>query len=464
MNLQLCMMMLAVFALFLSLSARKGNPSFALSMALMASNTNPLYERTARWFNTSLEDVEKGVKEGIDKMKDTVKGWVDELKEADNKKASKDDIEALKGEYKDRFEQLQKGLDDLQLEAKRLKESDGSTRTKSFKQQIEEQLNATTADGKTAVKSQLLQKNTSVNLEIKAAVNMTSSNTVASGSRIPVWSRDPGVAKAPDRQPFITDLITVASLGESDTASWVERVDRQGGAATTAEGTKYAQISTSYQEFSRSAEFITVFAKLSRKNLNDIDYLMGEIQSEIITSLELKADEQVFKGDGTSPNLKGILEYATAFAKPAGLLAVADASYFDVLATAATQVYNNLFTPTYIVMHPTDLLALNLKKDANDVYVMPPFWDMNGRRISGLPIVQNVGVTQGSFLVGDFTQSIFKVREGIELNIYDQNEDDAVKGFKTITGTMRGVHYIKGPSTKAFVKGTFAAGITALLA
>jgi HK97 family phage major capsid protein len=402
----------------------------------------------------SIDDLEKTINEGVETLKGQTKSWKEELERADSTKASKDEVEAIKQEYSEKLTKQQEQLDALTTEQNRLK-TKGGEKAESLKEQVEKVF--------TKSRIQEIQAGQKASFELKST-NMVTSNTVASGSRIPLWDREPGVAKTPDRSPFVTDIISIGAL-TGGTISWVERTARGGGSAQTAEGASYAQLSTTYTEYSIAAEYTTVYSKISNKNMDDVDFLVGEIQTEIFDSLELKVDEQLLSGSGTAPNHKGILSYATTFAMPTGFVTKADPKVYDAIAAAILQVQIAKFYPTHIVMHPTDARNMALNIDTQGKYLEPYFvtQDQNGViRVMGIPVVENLGATVGQVLVGDFTKSKFFVRQGIQIQIWDQNEDDALKGFKTITGTTRGAHRIKGVEAPAFVKGTLSAMLTAI--
>ena len=73
----------------------------------------------------------------------------------------------------------------------------------------------------------------------------------------------------------------------------------------------------------------------------------------------------------------------------------------------------------------------------------------------------NTGQTEGTFLVGDFTKSAVRFKEGLTINVGYENED-FTKNFVTILAEARLVHRVKSNHYGAFIKGTFSAAKTAL--
>ncbi len=411
-------------------------------------------------FTKTVTDTVKG------EVKNEVKALADKLTEAEVKYAKSEDVAAFT-----------KSVDDLTTSMAELKQVvaqkgvGNGAEAKSFAQVLEQKLKDTLGETKDSdkrreIKSRFAAKNQSVSFDVKAAVNMTRALiNPTSGSRIPAWQREGGVGKAPDNYAFVTDLVTIGTLAASDTISWVERVSRSGGATSLAEGAAYGKLSMDYQEFSMKAQKLGVMAKFTKEALDDIDFLASEIQNEIVDGqlgLNYTLDQQLLAGDGTAPNLKGILGYAIPFVKPVGLTSISQPSNFDVIRAVALQGALSLYRFSHILLNPTEVAKMELTKDTNGNYIIPPFIDTNGRRVGGLTIVENTGIAAGTFLAGDFSKSGLFVRKGLEIMISTENEDDFNKDFISIKGSIRAVHRIKGTDANAFVKGTFAPALTAL--
>ena len=229
----------------------------------------------------------------------------------------------------------------------------------------------------------------------------------------------------------------------------------------TAEAAAKSQADFDLVLASASVKKVTAYIKVTKEMLDDVELLRSEIDQELSELINLKIDDQILTGTGSGANLTGILQNATAWAAGSFALAIPTPNNFDVLRTAINQVRVNLFEPTDIVMHPTDVTAMDLVKDTTGQYVLPPFSTTNGTVISGIRVVANTGVTLGSFLVGDFTKSGVRFKEGITVNVGYEN-DDFTKNLVTILAEARLVHRVKSNHYGAFVKGTLSTAITAL--
>jgi hypothetical protein len=97
---------------------------------------------------------------------------------------------------------------------------------------------------------------------------------------------------------------------------------------------------------------------------------------------------------------------------------------------------------------------MELERDDKGGYVWPPYLQSTPQ-FAGIQIVENTGITSGTYLIGDFSKAKFWIRKGFELKIWDQNEDDAINQLKTLTLYMRGTLVVKDADTAAFVTDTF---------
>lgn len=303
-------------------------------------------------------------------------------------------------------------------------------------------------------------KKEGLTINVKAAGTMSLANYT--GGVVGLSDLEPGLTRVQRRSPFIRQIITNRPVSTSY-VSWAEQANIDGGAGATAEGAAKSQADFDIVEASKKVEKITAYIKVTKEALDDISYLNSEIRTELVELLNLKLDADILGADGSTPNIKGILEYATAFSVAGTDLAtgVDEANNFDVIRAALWQVVSNNFQPNYVLVNPVDAAAMDMAKASDGHYIMPPFATVNGQTIAGLRVIENNGVTAGDFVVGDFTKSNLGVREDINIQVGYEN-DDFTKNLVTILGELRAVHYIKSNHTGAFVKGTFSTAKAAL--
>jgi len=298
----------------------------------------------------------------------------------------------------------------------------------------------------------------SVQFTLKAAGTMAlSTNTTG---QIPQAERESGITRIVRRNPFILELVNVGTI-MSNVWEWVEQKNADGGAAMTAEGAAKSQADFDLVVASANVKKVTAYIKVTKEMLDDVELMRSEIDQELTELINLKIDDQLLNGTGLTVNLTGITTNATAWAAGSFALDIPTPTKWDVLRTAINQVRVNLFEPNYIVMHPTDVTAMELSKDTTGQYVMPPFAALDGTIVSGIRVVANTGVTIDKFLVGDFSKSGVRFKEGVTINVGYEN-DDFTKNLVTILAEARLVQRVKSNHYGAFVYGDFSEAITAL--
>lgn len=397
----------------------------------------------------------KEIKDALSEVKTSIEANVKEMVQA---KADKD-AEAVKAltaqidELKAQKDAQQKHLDELTA-----KQSAIQISGKGFADMVLDNLKSAN------IGSLKANRSGSVNFDVKAAATMTSSNYSGGNVGLTAWDSD--FARVVRRAPFLRQIVSVRPIGAQG-ISWAEQANPDPGAAgMTAEGAAKTMTDFDMVERREVARKITAYTKVSKEALDDIAYLAAEINKELVELIELKLDEQILTGDNTGQNLKGIVTYAPAFSVAGSALAlgVDQANNFDVIRAAAWQIANSgkgKFLPNYVLVNPVDAARMDMTKLTDGQYVIPPFVSAGGQTIYGLRVIENVGVTAGDFVVGDFGKSVLGIREEISINIGYEN-DDFTKNLVTILGEMRAFHYIKTNHNAAFVKGTFSTARAAL--
>jgi len=323
----------------------------------------------------------------------------------------------------------------------------------SFKAQVTELLNA---NKEKLVSMKNGDSKTNIRMTMKAVGNMTIAGSTT--GQLPQAERESGITRIVRRNPFILELVNVGTIS-SNLWEWVQQANPEGAPAMTAEGAAKAQVDFELVLASAAVRKVTAYIKVSKEMLDDIPLMESEINQELSERINLTIDAQLLSGDGTGQNLTGILANATAFAP--GSFATGQVNQVitpinaDVLRVAINQISTALFEANYIVMNPSDVAAMDLAKGSDGHYILPPFSTNANTVVKGIPVIANTGVTEGDYLVGDFSKAGVRFREGLSFDIGYEN-DDFTKNFVTILAEARLVQRVKSNHYGAFVKGDFA--------
>lgn len=310
----------------------------------------------------------------------------------------------------------------------------------------------------------LKAKGGKASFELKAIMDTdTNLSGSAFATAVVVPFREQGIKKAPDRIPTLLDLVSRGTIN-SDMLTWVERSARTASAAAVSEGSAYAQSDMTYIMKSKGVERIGHYIKVQNRSLDDWDALMSEINLELFTGLERILESYVYSGTGMTPQLQGIIDVCAAYSSTGLDDKVVTPNHFDAIRAAIMQLRQAEYQATAAFINPADGAAMDMPKNADGIYLLPPFMSANGTVVKGVSVYESNLVTAGDLLVGDFKRSQLFLRKGIEIRIFEQNENDALYDRKTITASLRGVNRISVPDYNAFVYDTFDDIIAAIKA
>ena len=391
----------------------------------------------------AIEQKQKELKEGVNKNVDELKGELEEMNKT--------------------REIMQKQLDEIAISLKKA-EKDGKMNAEqkaTFASTLKEKLNKEieTVSGLSKENAQAFK------MQVKSFLS-TDNASITTGSLLPAYQLDPGVSKAPDRDPFMLDIVA-RGIANSLTVYWVQRKTRTDGTEWVDEGTApAAQTVLGYETKTAQMQNLSEYIKVSNNSFDDIDWLMSEVQTELVTLMILKLDADILNGTVAANGFDGVNTVATAFSAGGDTLPTGvTPNKWDALSYALTQVELANFKANYIVLNPADVRDMKLTRDDQGAYMIPPTMatGMNVA-VDGVRIIANNGVTKGSYLVGDFTKAKFWSRKEMDLKVWEQNENDVLTQLKTITLYMRGTLVVKDADKLAFVKDTFADTITEITA
>lgn len=420
-----------------------------------------------------MSEEEKKVKERADEINASIEGLKSDL----DKKANVEDLEAKHTEITEKLETVaskedmtkqQEQLDNISTQIKQISELQGSTE-KSFNEQLDEQLKSDEFKEKAKGKKQSVGEIASLELDIPSTRKGTYGIITTDVNSGTIEAQvEPGVEAAPWRLTPIWNAIQKGTIGAGrDSISWWEETTRTDSAEMVAEETApAAQSAKTWTKQSMDIMMIADHTKVSRSGMEDFEYMRGEIMDLINNGIPRKRETQLLSGVGTTVYLKGLTQYAKAFACPANLNKVPEANDADVLMAAILQVNNGYTTdtekkgyiPNVVLVNPGSVTNMQLLKRTDGSYLLPPFLSSNGLNISGVRVIPSLDLTADTFLVGDFSQAKAYIKRNMRISWHYENEDDVLKDLVLVFASMRiaGIK-ISASAAYGFVYGTFAA-------
>lgn len=282
--------------------------------------------------------------------------------------------------------------------------------------------------------------------EFKAATDPQS----IAGLGVPQF--DTTVTEGFRRQAVAADLLGSGTLSGSSLTYYVEGT-AEGAPATSAELAAKAQLHYNYSTVTEALSKIAGFVKVSDEMLEDLDFLVSEINGRLVYDLSIAEDNQLLNGSGTAPDLRGILNRSGVLTVAAPATAADNA---DNVFKGAMAVWNATgLSADGVIINPADYQTIRLAKDVNGQYYgggpftgtygqngvvfQPPLW--------GLRTVVSTAVAAKTVLVGAFAQSGTVYRKGgVRVESTNSDQDDFVKNRITIRAEERIALAIRRPN------------------
>jgi HK97 family phage major capsid protein len=246
-----------------------------------------------------------------------------------------------------------------------------------------------------------------------------------------------------DRELSVRDLCTNINI-QSDTFEFVQVTGKTNNAAAVAEATTSddatstantttGEITTdpasgvkpesamTLAVVSTPVETIAHLMPITRRAAADAPQVRQLVDQFLLAGLAEEEEDQILNGNGTSPNLDGILNTT-------GIQTVGSAGTdIDAIVDAIRTVRAERRRPTALVVHPNDWYSTGflLAKDTNGNYLLgdPRASVEQLNTLWGLRVVVTEAMTENTALVGDFRQAVVADRQQAAIYVTDSHKD-----------------------------------------
>lgn len=390
---------------------------------------NETVTKGVKSFNEKAEAVEKEVKatkEGLDTISKDIKSQKEEITEVKEQVKSVIDWKVTKDEAD---QKNQPAFDQLIMDVKEIKENRNKNTAKpvSLQSMIESALN----EGDNYKNLEMLaldhkDRNKRFTIELKDPGDMTTGNV--DGTRYGQVMA-PGIIEPNKRKVHVRSLLPVGSAGPGNTYTFMrEEGEGEGAIAPTAETGTKPQFDLDLKEATVKFEWIAGWLRVTRKAMNNIPGFLSYLNSRLPEKLLRAEDKQLLVGDGTSPNISGIMDSGNFTAADSDATILIEA-LIDSIAQLEDDEERNA---TAILLRPRAYYGF-FKNKAEDsgVYDLPKnVTFVNGQLyISGVPVYASTamskdaaGSEQNKYIVGDFEMGAqLLIQNGMRIEFFEQD-------------------------------------------
>jgi HK97 family phage major capsid protein len=280
-------------------------------------------------------------------------------------------------------------------------------------------------------------------------LNFQAATFDTAGATLTVYERPPGIVLVGTRMLRVANLLATGQT-TANTIRFVQEDTFTNAATTVAEGATKPEASWDTSEVDSAVRKIAVTSKVTDELFADFPMIRDYIDNRMRYMVGLTEDDQLLNGNGTPPNLRGILNTSGIQTQALGADTRPDAVYKAMVKVRFT----GFFEPDGAVFNPTDWQNIRLLRDANGQYIWGAPSDAGVERIWGLPVVQTPTIAAGTALVGAFQLGAqVWYREGLRVESTNSNEDDFKKNLIAIRAEQREALTVYRPKAFATVTG-----------
>lgn len=288
-------------------------------------------------------------------------------------------------------------------------------------------------------------------MELKAVGDMSLANiTDLSAANVQLL---PGIIPAAPRKLHVRALLPTGVMTTS-AIHYLQETGSEGSAAAWLDNSgNKPQIDFDLTEKVAPSEFIAGYLRITRKALDDISAMRSYLQTRLLESYLDAEDNQILNGNGTSPNLDGIITNAEAYS---GFRTIQVEKLIDSIA----QVESNNHSANGILLSPEQYYALLLTKGTTNDYTLPGLGAVNSVNgqlfVAGIPVFRSTAMSDSNYIVGDWAKGAqLFIRENPIVRFFE--EDGTNVRENKITVRVEGRVALPIYYTDAFVTGSLNA-------
>jgi HK97 family phage major capsid protein len=245
-----------------------------------------------------------------------------------------------------------------------------------------------------------------------------------------------------ERRLTVRDLCTNITIN-SDTFEYVTITGKTNNAAAVAEATDEAdpayttdgstvtitpaagggykpQSAMTFAVVSEPVQTIAHLIPITRRAAADAPQVRQMVDAFLLYGLKEEEEDQILNGNGTSPNLSGILDRSISTVGSAG-------TDLDAVVDAIRTIRADNRDPNGLVVNPNDWYStgfLLAKDSAGNYLVGDPRASLDQlNQLWGLRVVVTPAMTEGTLLVGDFRQAVVADRQQSAIYVTDSHKD-----------------------------------------
>jgi len=241
------------------------------------------------------------------------------------------------------------------------------------------------------------------------------------------------IEQYPTRQLVVADAFPQGTTDQIAIV-YMEETTFTNNAAETAEGGQYPENALAFTEKSSAVRKVAAFLPVTDELMADVSGMRSYVDQRLTYMVQAREDSQLLVGNGTPPNLRGLLNVVGIQTQPRGADTAQDAVFKAITNVQAVGFAN----PSAVMIHPTDWQGIRLAKTSTGDYIWGHPAIPGPTTLWGLPVIVTTAITQGTAVVADFRgfTMIFR-KQGLAVSVSNSHSDFFIKGLLAIRAEER---------------------------
>lgn len=265
----------------------------------------------------------------------------------------------------------------------------------------------------------------------------------------PETTRGPRLVMDAQRPIQMVDIVPQTTTNQS-AVTFMEETTFTNNAAEVAEGGAKPEGALALTEQTSPVRKIAVWIPVTDEQLEDVDRIEAYLNNRLPFMVQQRLDQQIISGDGTAPNLSGILDQSGLQTQAKGSDPVPDAVYKAMTKVRVT----GQAMPDAAVFHPNDWQDVRLLRTADGIYIWGNPSEAGPQRIWGLRVVEVQASTENTAIVGDFGNfSELAVKKGMTVETTNAHSDFFIYNKQAVRAEIRAAFVVYRPAAFCSVTG-----------
>jgi HK97 family phage major capsid protein len=279
-------------------------------------------------------------------------------------------------------------------------------------------------------------------------------NTVTNAIGNTYSERRPALVEGAFRAFTIEEQLTSIPTS-APSIDWIRENVFTNNAAETAEGVQKPQSSITFATGTMPVSTVAHWIKITRQLAMDNAALAAYINRRMIYGVNLRVENQLLSGNGTAPNINGLLNTgnftAAGWANASLIAAGTTNTRFNVIGKMMGDAESADYPADTVILNTGDFWTMRLMMDTQGRYLLGDPGSTAVPQLFGRKVIVSNAMPAGKVWVGNLAQAAtLHVREGITVEMSDSDENNFQLNLVSVRAERRLALTVEKPAAARY--------------